>query len=333
MSRVRLSVLDVSPVASGESARDALLATIATATHVEALGYERYWVAEHHNAGALACPAPEVLVGQLLAKTTRLRVGSGGVMLPNHAPLRIAEAFRVLHALYPNRVDLGIGRAPGTDKRTAALLRRNSESDFAATLDELTRFFVDEPLPRAPFATTVVAIPVGVPAPATWILGTSVESATFAAERGLGYAYAHHISPGDAESALLAYRAAFVPSSALATPHAILAVAAAVSDDPATAEAIRHASRVSALRFARGERDVPMPTLDEARGKTFDDEDVAILAAYGGRAFFGETAAVAARLRDLVTRTEADELMIMTSIAPRDLQLASHTSLARELAA
>ncbi len=331
VSRVRLSVLDVSPVASGESARDALLATFATAKHVEALGYERYWVAEHHNAGALACPAPEVLVGQLLACTTRLRVGSGGVMLPNHSPLRIAEAFRVLHALYPDRVDLGIGRAPGTDKRTTALLRRNSTSDFAVTFDELARFFVDEPLPRAPFPTTVVAIPVGVPAPATWLLGTSVESALFAAGRGLGYAYAHHISPQDAESALLAYRAAFVPSHARASPHAIVAVAAAVADDLPTAEALRHASQVSALRFARGERDLPMPTLAEASRHELDEEERAILEAYKGRAFVGATEAIAIHLRDLVARTKADELMLMTNVAPRDLQLASHTSLARAL--
>jgi len=332
---LRLSALDVSPLASGESARDALLATVARARHVEALGYERFWVAEHHNAAQLACPAPEVLAAHLLAVTSRIRVGSGGVMLPNHAPLRIAEAFRVLSALHPGRVDLGIGRAPGTDKRTAALLRRvtsaSPDGALGAMIDELTRFFEDEPLPRAPFATTTLAIPTGVPAPPTWILGTSVESAAFAAARGLGYAYAHHISPDDAEAALRTYRSSFAPSALRDAPHAILAVAAAVSDDAATAAAMAHAARVGGLRFARGERDVPMPTLAEAGAHTFDPEELAILSPYGGRGFVGETRDIAPRLRALVARTAADELMLMTNVAPRALELASHTLLADAL--
>lgn len=333
MTSLRLSVLDVSPIASGETARDALLATCALASHVEGLGYTRYWVAEHHNAAALACPAPEVLVATLLERTRTIRVGSGGVMLPNHAPLRIAEAFRVLSAFHPGRVDLGLGRAPGTDKRTAALLRRGSSDTFGDQLDALDALFCDEPMPRAPFATSVVAIPVGVPAPARWILGTSVESATFAAERGLGYAYAHHIAPEAAEDALLAYERSFVPSASLAAPAAILAVAAVVADDPEIARALERAAAVAGLRFARGERDLPMPTLDEARAHVFSEEDLALVAAYAGRAFVGETARVAPALRALAARCHVGELMILGNVAERALQRESHTRLAAALRA
>lgn len=332
-SSLPLSVLDLSPIASGETATMALRATLELARQVEILGYRRYWLAEHHNAGALACPAPELMVGQVLAATSHLRVGSGGVMLPNHAPLRIAEAFRVLHALYPGRVDLGLGRAPGTDKRTSALLRRGEAKDLGEQLDELDGYFPQHETPRAPFASTVRAIPIGVPKPPTWLLGTSVDSARVAGTRGLGFAYAHHLSPEDAKASLEAYREAFVPSPHFPRACTILAVAAACSDDPETAEGLGVAAKIATLRFASGQRDLPMATLTEARARALTPDDEALVMAYAGRGFHGTTAHVAESLRRLVAETACDELMVMTNVADRELQRESYACLAQALRA
>src|SRR5271170_7529168 len=162
----RLSVLDLSPIPSGSTAGDALRNTLDLARHAEALGLARYWLAEHHNAGGLACLAPEILIGQVAAATTSLRVGSGGIMLPNHTALKVAETFRVLHALFPGRIDLGLGRAPGTDPRTAAALRRSREAlrvdDFPEQLAELVRYLDDDEPPRQGFSGTIRAIPTNV---------------------------------------------------------------------------------------------------------------------------------------------------------------------------
>src|SRR5580704_9215139 len=171
-----LSVLDLSPIPSGSTAGDALRNSLDLARHAEALGLRRYWLAEHHNAGGLACPAPEILIGQIAAQTTSLRVGSGGIMLPNHTPLKVAETFRVLHALFPGRIDLGLGRAPGTDPRTAAALRRSREAvsadDFPEQLAELARYLDEQGPPRPAFSPTIRAIPVNVPSPELWLLGS-----------------------------------------------------------------------------------------------------------------------------------------------------------------
>lgn len=331
MPAIALSALDLSPLADGESATSALHATAELAGHVESLGYARFWVAEHHNAGALACPSPELVASFVLSRTSTIRVGSGGVMLPNHAPLRVAEAFRVLSAMFPGRVDLGIGRAPGTDKRTAKKLRRAPEEDFPAMLEELLGYLGDATTRREPFATSVVAAPLGVPAPPTWLLGTSVESAELSGRMGLGYAFAQHFSPLGAVEALTAYRRAFTPSPRLAAPHAILAVACGASDDPQTAEDLVALARLGALRMARGERDLPSPSVATARTTELDDEARAIVAPYAERAFVGRTWDVVSGLASLVETTSPDELMITTTSAPTHLRRDTYTVLAREL--
>src|SRR4051812_45245844 len=212
-----LSVLDLSPIGTGSSASEALRNTIDLARLADRLGFTRYWLAEHHNMPGIACSAPEVVIGAVARETERLRVGSGGIMLPNHTPLKVAETFRVLAALHPGRIDLGIGRAPGTDQLTALALRRSREAltadDFPAQLGELLAFASDTFPEGHPFRA-VHAVPDEVPLPPIWLLGSSDYSAQVAAMIGVGFAFARHISPDGAAEAMRLYREQFTPSEA-----------------------------------------------------------------------------------------------------------------------
>src|SRR5690349_13340832 len=211
---LRLSVLDLSPVPSGRTAAEALANTIDLARHAEALGYARYWLAEHHNAAGLASPSPEVMIGHVACATSRIRVGAGGIMLPNHAPLKVAETFRVLEGLHPGRIDLGIGRAPGTDQLTAFALRRSREAlaanDFPQQYSELLGY-VDGFAEGHPFAP-IVAQPTDVALPPVWILGSSLYGAQAAAAYGTGFAYAGHFGEADPCEPVRLYREGLRPS-------------------------------------------------------------------------------------------------------------------------
>jgi luciferase family oxidoreductase group 1 len=310
-------VLDLSPVSAGESSRDALLHTVDLAQRAEALGYRRYWVAEHHNAGGIACSSPEVLVATIASATQRLRVGSGGVMLPNHSALRVAETFRVLEALHPGRIDLGVGRAPGTDKRTALLLRRApellAEGGFEAQLDELLRFLGPDPDPTVPF-NAVKAVPIGVPSPEVWLLGASLASARGAGERGLAYAYAHHFAPDGVAAALDVYRASFRPSASWSSPRAVVATAVVCAPTDAEAEDLATSGGLSFLRAGRGLRDLPLASVSEAKAYAYDEDERALLAHARGRAFVGGRERVAGALSDLVSTSGADELLLTTMV-------------------
>src|SRR5450759_3758392 len=225
---IPLSILDLSVVTSGTKPAAALRNSIDLARHADALGYVRYWLAEHHNLASVASPAPDLMIGQIAAVTSRIRVGSGGVMLPNHAPLVIAERFKMLEALFPGRIDLGLGRAPGTDPATAHALRsrldRRGGEDFLERLHELTLWETRDFPPGHPF-NNVVAMPDDVPLPPIWLLGSSDYSSELAAQVGMGFAFAHHFASYDAVDALTHYRTRFKPSGWRATPHGILAVA------------------------------------------------------------------------------------------------------------
>lgn len=314
---VPLSVLDLSPVLAGSSAADAIHQTLDLARHADALGLRRYWLAEHHNAGGLASSAPEILIGAVAAATARLRVGSGGIMLPNHSPLKVAEVFRVLSALHPGRVDLGLGRAAGTDKRTALALRQAPEllgdARYEEDVDRLLALLSRDPDPTVPF-NDVKAAPIGVPAPPVWILGSGRQSAALAAARGLGFAFAHHFAPEEARDALAIYRDAFRPSPELARPATILAASVICGDDAAHAARLAASAEIAWLRFGQGLRDLPLPSVEEALGVTLDPDEESVRALHRARSIVGGRAEVEDALAELLEATGADELMVTTHV-------------------
>ena len=235
---IPLSILDLSVVTTATRPAAALRNSIDLARHADALGYVRYWLAEHHNLASVASPAPELMIGQIAAVTSRIRVGSGGVMLPNHAPLMVAERFKMLEALFPGRIDLGLGRAPGTDGATAYALRsrldRREGDDFLERLHELTLWETRDFPPGHPY-NNVVAMPDDTPLPPIWLLGSSDYSSELAAQVGMGFAFAHHFASYDAVEAMTHYRARFKPSGWRSTPHGILAIAAVAAETTARA--------------------------------------------------------------------------------------------------
>jgi luciferase family oxidoreductase group 1 len=326
-----LSVLDLAPISSGSTAAQALRNSIDLARVVDRLGYTRYWFAEHHNMASVASAVPEVMIGQVARETTNLRVGSGGVMLPNHPPLKIAETFRMLEALYPGRIDLGIGRAPGTDPLTAYALRRNKDgghaNDFPEHLSELMAFAADEFPSDHPFKA-IKAMPTGVGFPPLWLLGSSGFSAQLAASLGLGFAFAHHINPQNALDALRSYREEFVPSTHLAQPYAILTVAAIVAETPERAEELALSVALAIVRMRNGQP-IPFPSPEEALAYPYTPTERAQAEAYRhSTQIVGDAKTVRAQLDRLVDLTGANELMIATLIHSHKARVRSYELLA-----
>ncbi len=325
-----LSILDLSLVTTGTPPSKALRNSIDLARHVDALGYSRYWTAEHHNLSSVASPAPDLLIGQVAAVTKRIRVGSGGVMLPNHAPLAVAERFKMLEALFPGRIDLGLGRAPGTDPATAYALRakldgRNGD-EFLERLMELmlweTRNFPE----GHPF-NNVIAMPSDAPLPPIWLLGSSDYSADLSAQIGMGFAFAHHFASYDAVEALTHYRARFTPSPSRSTPWAILAVAAVVGETDEEAEYLAQSMDLNRLRRDRGQY-FPLPSPEEAMAYPYTEQDRIKLSRARKRLFVGSAATVLNKLQPLITACQADEVMITSSIYDHEKRKASYTLLA-----
>jgi luciferase family oxidoreductase group 1 len=305
---VPLSVLDLVPVAAGSTASAALATSTALVRLAEELGFRRYWVAEHHGMPGVASSAPAVLVAHLAAATSRIRVGSGGVMLPNHQPLVVAEQFGTLDALHPGRIDLGIGRAPGTDPRTARALRRGAAAlgseEFPAQLHELISYFHGD--------GPVVAVPAQGQSPALWLLGSSGYSAQVAGLLGLPFAFAHHFSGENTLPALELYRRTFRPSDVLDRPHAL--IAASVLCAPTDEEAHRLALP-SALQFLhlRQGRPGPVPSPETAAEYPYSPEERRFVDDRLAGQVIGSPATVRAGVAELVERTGVDELMVVTS--------------------
>jgi luciferase family oxidoreductase group 1 len=326
---VPLSVLDLAPVAEGTDNAAALAHTTALVRRAEELGYHRFWVAEHHNMPGIASSAPAVLLAHLAAATRTIRLGSGGVMLPNHAPLVVAEQFGTLVALHPGRIDLGIGRAPGTDQLTALALRRSvdalSAEDFPRELARLIGYFeVGSGTPR------VMAVPGRGDEPAIWLLGSSDFSARLAGALGLPFSFAHHFSAANTDLALDLYRTEFRPSRWLAEPYAMVAVSAVCAETDERAEWLAGPAGLAFLRLRQG-RPGRLPTPEQAAAHPYTGpEREFVLARREGQAL-GSPETVTAQLTALRNRTDADELMLTTMVYDIDDRVRSYELIAERV--
>jgi len=325
-----LSILDLSPVPAGGSAAQSLRNSLDLARHADTLGFTRYWLAEHHNLANIASSAPDIMIGQIAAITTNMRVGSGGVMLPNHAPLTVAERFKVLEALFPGRIDLGLGRAPGTDHITSVALRRRQDvrddDDFLDRFQELL-LLENNGFPKDHPFSNVHAMPNDVTLPPIFLLGSSDYSAQLAASIGAGFSFAHHFASHDAKDAMRVYREKFRPSQHLAKPYAILATAAVVADT--AEEADRLASTID-LNFVRRAQGIyaPLESPEVALAYDYSPIDRERIKQNRTRLSVGTPAMVKERLESLVAATEADEIMITTMMYDHAARKRSYTLLA-----
>jgi luciferase family oxidoreductase group 1 len=328
---VPLSVLDLCPVPTGQSAGEALRRSVDLARHAEQWGFRRYWVAEHHNMPGIASSAPAVLVGRIAAATSRLRVGSGGVMLPNHPPLTVAEQFGTLAAMHPGRIDLGIGRAPGTDRETARALRRSAEglpaAGYSRQLAELLAYFAAQPAADgAP--GQIRAIPAEGNEPDIWLLGSTGYSAELAGQLGLPFAFAYHFSAANARPAIALYRQTFRPSASLPEPYCLISVSALCAPDAAAARWLHGSSRLSLLRLRSG-RPSTLPSPEEAAERAYSAAEQTVIAAAVGSHVVGDPGTVLELLDRLVASTGADELMVTTSTFAHADRLTSYELLGR----
>ena len=324
---VPLSVLDLYPVTRGASPTSAIHDSTDLAKRVDALGFTRYWIAEHHNMPNIASAAPEVLIDHIAHVTKRIRVGAGGIMLPNHTPLRVLEIFRTLEALHPGRIDLGLGRAPGTDPVTSAALRRTRENDVNERLAELIAFATKTFPPGHPFAD-VEAMPSDAPIPPIWMLGSTSAGANIAAQLGVGFAFAGHFSMSEAAHAVEVYRDRFEPSPTMPRPYLIMAVSVICGETDEQAEDLSLAHRVAIGRMATGEKG-PFPSIEEARAHRFTREELAIIDRFMKGAIVGGPERVKAGLEQVAKEMGADELMISTLTPQHRDRVASYERVAK----
>ncbi len=339
---VPLSVLDLVTVGAGYTASDALATSVRIAQLAESRGFHRYWVAEHHSMPGVASSSPAVILAYLAAQTGRIRLGSGGVMLPNHAPLVIAEQFGTLEAMAPGRVDLGLGRAPGTDGATAAALRRTDRlnegaDDFPQQLAELLRFLDDDFPDGHPYAR-IHAVPGPVQGsaaggvqsahrPPVWLLGSSGFSAQLAGALGLPFAFAHHFSARNTIPALDLYRESFRPSAVLDAPYALIGVAALAADEEGEARRQVRAAALNMLRLRTG-RPGLVPTPEEAEAHPWTAAETEFVDSWNANVVHGTGEQVRAGLDALRERTGADELMLTANAHGPDVRLRSYELIA-----
>lgn len=327
--RFPLSVLDVIPLSEGATSARALRNSLELARLVDRLGYARHWFAEHHNLPGIVSSTPEVMITLAAEATSRIRVGSGGVMLPNHSPLKVAETYKMLEALHPGRIDLGIGRAPGTDPRTALALRRSREAleadDFPEQLGELMAFGrgtfpVDHPF------RLITAVPEDAPLPPIILLGSSGYSAQVAAMLGTAFGFAAHFSPEGPELPMRDYRERFKPG-ALQKPHAILTLSVVCAPTDEEAERLATSVILSFVRAQTGQRG-KLPSPEAALAHPYTPMERAVAESVRARQIMGSPATVRRRIEELVERTAADEVMVMTNTYGHAERLRSYELLA-----
>ena len=315
----QLSILELVPVGKGSTPAAALAHSVELARLGERLGYRRLWVAEHHNMPGIASSSPAVLIAHLADSTSTLRIGAGGVMLPNHASLVVAEQFGMLEALHPGRIDLGLGRAPGTDPVTAAALRRNitafAPDDFPEQLRDLFAFF-------AGTHPQITAVPGRGYQPAIWLLGSSDYSAQVAGALGLPFSFAHHFASQNTVAALDVYRKSFRPSDVLAEPYAMIGVPVICAETEDRARWLSGPSALSFVRLRQGPTQLPTP--EEAAEYVFTPTERELVRSWTAPLIRGEPPAVCAELEALAARTGADELMITTMVHGNEDRLRSY---------
>ncbi len=340
MSRsLRLSVLDQSPVPSGSTPAQALANTISLARHVDALGYHRFWLSEHHAMDTLAGSAPEILLARIGAETTRIRLGSGGIMLPHYTPLKVAETFSTLEALYPNRIDLGLGRAPGGGPIESAALRRvragQPPDDFPDQLAELIAFLHQRFPAGHPFSRIKLS-PATPSAPALWLLGSSLWSAVAAAESGLPYAFAHFFSGENTRAAIEHYRDRFKPNpdlgpDHLTQPQATAAIGVVCASTQAEAARLAQSVRLLQLRIRQNDRR-PIASPEEAAAELLQYGPAQPETGEFPRVFVGTPATLHPQLSDMAQKLGIDELIVNTITHDHQARLESYTLLAQAFA-
>jgi luciferase family oxidoreductase group 1 len=319
-ANVPLSVLDLATVKQGESPADAFAHTLDLARHVERLGYTRYWLAEHHNMPGIASSATSVLIGYVAGGTRTIRVGSGGVMLPNHAPLVIAEQFGTLAALYPDRIDLGLGRAPGTDQLTLRALRRSASSadDFPDQVQEIRALLA----PAEP-GQRIQAIPGAGSNVPVWLLGSSDFSAHLAGLLGLPYAFAAHFAPAGLFAAIQTYRHAFQPSEVLREPYLMIAIPVVAAETDQRARVLATSLQQRVLSLIRGEPLVLQPPVEDM-ANLWNDRGRAAVEQFLGAAIVGGPETVGQKLANFRSATRADEIMVASDTFDHAERLRSH---------
>jgi luciferase family oxidoreductase group 1 len=321
--KMKLAVLDLVFLRKGHTAADAIRASVDLASHVEALGYERFWVAEHHASLGIASSSPEILISHIAQSTKKIRVGSGGIMLPNHSTLHIAEVFRTLETVFPNRIDLGLGRAPGTDRKTSDALRQGPSStadDFPLQVANLIRYLQDD--------MPVRAVPMGSQMPEIWLLGSSDFGARLAAQMGLPYSFAQHFSALDAISVMKAYQALFQPSVILKKPKVSMGCHIICADTDREAQDLALSSDLSMSVFVRTGQSEPMRSFEEAKTSGMTDEDRAAIRAHFPK-FVGSPETVKSQLAPYLE--VADELVITTAVYDQEARLRSYELVAKVL--
>lgn len=318
---VDLSVLDLVPVPSGTAPSQAIRDSIELARTAERNGYRRYWISEHHSMPAIASSSPEVLLSRIGALTQTIRLGSGGIMLPNHAPMRVAEHFQTLAALYPDRMDLGLGRAPGSDARANQALHASSGEHFGNMLNEMLSLSTGAYPAGHPYHGVTIS-PNDVDLPPIWILGSSGASAHVAGAGGFGYSFASHFSPVPAAPALRRYRDAFQPSAAFPEPHAILAVSVICAPTDEEAEYLAKTVDLMWLRLRKGQF-LPLPSPEEALAYDYSELERRAIVDNRARHVIGSPSSVKQQLEDIISENKPNELMIVSNIHDQAARLRS----------
>jgi luciferase family oxidoreductase group 1 len=320
LSDIPYSILDLSPIIQGGTPADSLQNTLNLARHAEKWGFHRYWLAEHHNMPAIASSATAVVIGHVAAGTSTIRVGSGGIMLPNHAPLVIAEQFGTLEALFPGRIDLGLGRAPGTDQKTANALRRNpynNGQDFPELVDELQNYFASSSTDQPVRATLGEGMNIPI-----WLLGSSGYSAQLSGLLGLPFAFASHFAPENTMQALEVYRRNFRPSAELKAPHAMVAVNVIAADTDEEAQWLSTSMKQHILNLFRNNR-VPLQPPIENIDQLFTDYEKALLQQRLESTFIGTPETVKRGLQAFLNKTNANEVIVNAQIYDHKARLHS----------